>query len=505
MATQDSNAHADLNTRLDRMRFRADPLADRTIASILGPWAQLPDAAAAAQIAATGNWAAQAATWQTQWQKLAAVSRAFAGWSDNRAIDGRQATGAGLPADIGAALGGYLEAGRALPVWADHAKLERAETLFMDYGALSVTMLFCSSLPECYVIPDLAAVLHSTGQLEKRTDYRIRSTGAMIFPVMMQGGLTAPDGGGIAQILKVRLIHATIRNLILRGSPEAALSTLSASTATQDGQPAASAGIVPPLPISATADMHQTLFAHGWNAGEEGLPCDQEELAYTLLTFSYVFLRSMRKLGLRLSRADEEAYLHTWNVAGHVLGIERELMADTMEGAQTMFDCMQSRGRADRLAKPAAFDPRPALGNALMQSMEDVIPFGSVKPFPVLLTRHLCGRASSRDLGLNGPVSWLSQLLFAGFMYIVRALDSLVRVVVPEFSIARLMTRVLGYHVIAKLLMDETRPLKLPQHALSQASTAIHTWSVDAKAPTWMNTLEDRVTIKGSWAAPAQK
>ena len=182
MATQDSNAHADLNTRLDRMRLRADPLADRTIASILGPWAQLPNAAAAAQIAAIGNWAAQAATWQTQWQKLAAVSRAFAGWSDNRAIDGWQATGAGLPADIGAALGAYLEAARALPAWADHAKLERAETLFMDYGALSVTMLFCSSLPECYVIPDLAAVLHSTGQLEKRTDYRIRSTGAMIFP-----------------------------------------------------------------------------------------------------------------------------------------------------------------------------------------------------------------------------------------------------------------------------------------------------------------------------------
>jgi hypothetical protein len=79
----------------------------------------------------------------------------------------------------------------------------------MEYGALSVTMLFCSSLPECYVIPDLAAVLHATGQLETHTDYRIRATGAMIFPVMMAGGLTAPDGGGIAQILKVRLIHHT--------------------------------------------------------------------------------------------------------------------------------------------------------------------------------------------------------------------------------------------------------------------------------------------------------
>jgi hypothetical protein len=43
-------------------------------------------------------------------------------------------------------------------------------------------MLFCASLPECYVVPDLAAVLHATGQLEERAEHRIRTTGAMIFP-----------------------------------------------------------------------------------------------------------------------------------------------------------------------------------------------------------------------------------------------------------------------------------------------------------------------------------
>ena len=64
---------------------------------------------------------------------------------------------------------------------------------------LSCTLLFCASLPECYVLPDLAEVLHTTGQLEQRTDWRIRSTAAMIFPVMMRGGLTTPAGGGVAR------------------------------------------------------------------------------------------------------------------------------------------------------------------------------------------------------------------------------------------------------------------------------------------------------------------
>ena len=34
-------------------------------------------------------------------------------------------------------------------------------------------------------------------------------------------------------------------------------------------------------------------------------------------------------MGLRAK--DEEAYLHAWNVVGHILGIERSLMVETMD------------------------------------------------------------------------------------------------------------------------------------------------------------------------------
>ena len=170
-----------------------------------------------------------------------------------------------------------------------------------------------------------------------------------------------------------------------------------------------------------------------------------------------------------------------------------------------MFACMQTRGRADWLKRPTPSDPRPALGNALMQAMEQVIPISAVKPFPVLLTRYLCGPDTSRDLGLNGPISWLSRLLFAACVFLVRAIDWLVRLVFPEFSIARFLTRVLGYHLITKLLMDETRPLKLPEHVRSGVASMISSWSDDPKAPRWLNSLEDTMTIKDSWNRPAQK
>lgn len=439
--------------------LRADPLADDTIARILGPWDKHGDNAA-------------------QWQAIATINDQLTQWQANGALPGWRA-GAHVPPAIAAALEHYIQAGLRLPAWAEPAKIARAEELFMDMSMLSCTLLFCASLPECYVIPDLAGVLHAAGQLEQHTDYRIRSTAAMLFPVMMGGGLTDASGGGVAQTLKVRLIHATIRHLILRGNP---------SDAARPEAPA----VVPPLPLLAgqPRSMQGTLYAHGWNVERDGLPCNQEELAYTLLTFSYVFLRALRKLGLGLPAEDEHAYLHTWNVVGHVLGIERDMMADTMEQAESLFNRMQAGGRAH----PYLPDARPALGAALMQTMEKELPLRVLKPFPVLLTRHLCGSATSRDLGLTGRVSWLSRALFTVSMGTIRLIDGTARLFWPQFSLSRLVTRVVGYQFTVRLLMDQTRPLKLPEALLNQVGAVTSGWAEDRQAPRWVNALEARLT-----------
>ena len=323
------------------MRRHADPLGDGTIARILGDWP-------------AQGWPADDAP---QWRRIAEVNRLFGEWADNASLAHWHAPSTVLGQEAAQALTDYVQQAQALPPWADPQKIQRAERLFMEHGALSCILLFCSSLPECYVLPDLADVLHTAGQLEQHTEHRIRSTAAMIFPVMMRGGLDANGGAGIAQTLKVRLIHSTIRNLILRGAPPDALQ--------------ACLSALPPLAQpAAKPTLYQTLFARGWNVADSGLPCNQEELAYTLLTFSHVFLRSLRRLGIGLPRADEEAYLHAWNVVGHVLGIERGLMADTMEQAASLFARMQAQGRNQALAP----DPRPALGTALMQTMAQSIP-----------------------------------------------------------------------------------------------------------------------------------
>ncbi|MFS2021090.1 oxygenase MpaB family protein, partial [Massilia sp. CT11-108] len=429
----------------------ADPLADATIARILGPGQPGgPDMAT-----------------------IGLLNREIARWQLNGDLDGWRAS-PGLPPDMAAALEAYVVEASVLPDWADAAKIARAEVLFMEMSMASCTLLFCASLPQCYIMPDLAAVLHAAGELEQHTDYRVRATAAMIFPVMMRGGLTAPSGGGVAQAIKVRLIHAMIRHLVLRGDVAEAL-------------------VAPrrlPRLLTQAKTMPQVLYAHGWDIDRLGLPCNQEELGYTLLTFNYVFLQGLRRLGLRLEQGDEEAYMHAWNVLGAVLGIEREQMTDTMADAERMFTAIQAETRT----RQRKDDPRPALAGALMANIQRYLPPRILKPFPVLLTRHLIGKASSRDLGLDQRVSLLSRGLFVLVFGFIRGVDAMARLVFPGFSISRLVTRILGYNLTVKLLMDETRPLKLPDTLLGEVGDAVHAWHNDDKAPRWVNALERRFT-----------
>jgi uncharacterized membrane protein len=443
---------------LQTMTQQADPLADDMAQSIMGS-------------DITQQLSTQALA------RLVAVNRSMATWGSN----GSLATAAQSCADASLAkiLQSYVDAGRVLPTWADAAKVERAEQLFIQYGPLSCTLLFCASLPHCYVAPHLAKTLHIAGQLEAHTENRIRRTAAMIFPVMMRGGLMSSAGFGIAQVLKVRLVHATIRHLILHGHPSEAQVRIGSGS--------------PPAGVPA---MYAALYAHGWDTRDGGLPCSQFELAYTLLTFSYVFLNGLRTLGIAWKSEDEEAYLHVWNVMGHVLGVRPELMAHTMSEAAELFTQMQSFATS----QPPQPDPRPQLGQALMSAMGNAIKIPLLRTLPAPFTRWLIGAHAAGAIGVR-PASLLTRLVFILFRGFAAAIDGLGRLFQPQFSLSSLLTRVLGYHFVTHFLLDQTRPIQLPSELLEPVSQLIDSWSEDQHAPKWVNLVENYYTRQGSWSA----
>jgi len=451
---------------LESMNRVADPLADRTVAAIFGPWNDAPG----------GNDAAL--------KRLARATRLMAQWDSNAGLAGWNPTCEPADAPLVAALREYLAEGCKLPDWTHADQVTRAGTVFMQEGPLSCVLLFCASLPECYVPPRLAEVLHVAGQLEAHTEHRIRQTAAMVFPVMLKGGLTTGAGCGVAQVLKVRLIHATIRHLILHGNPQQAAGVV--ATLSANGQP---------------DNLHAALMGHGWDVDRNGLPCNQLELAYTLLTFSYVFLRCMRTMGLGLPPADERAVLHIWNVAGHVLGVRDELMAHDYDEAARLFERMRDVART----APGVPDPRPALGRALMNAMASSVRLPVLRSLPLPMTQWLIGRQAAADIGILDAAPAPARLLFTLARALTRAVDASVRCFLPQFSISRTFTRVVGYRLLSRFLLDQTRPLTLPDQVLNPMREAVAQWHHEPRAPGWLNWLEDALTVNGPWIATTPK
>jgi hypothetical protein len=93
----------------------------------------------------------------------------------------------------------------------------------------------------------------------------------------------------------------------------------------------------------------------------------------------------------------------------------------------------------------------------------------------------------------------LSRLLFAAFMGLARAIDAVVHPTMPLFSIGRFVGRVLSYHLMTRLLMKQTEPLRLPQPWLSQVEEAMGRWGENRGAPRWLHAMEARLTTRGRW------
>ncbi|MDY7231772.1 oxygenase MpaB family protein [Hyalangium rubrum] len=251
----------------------------------------------------------------------------------------------------------YFEQTGQLPSWAEPRLILQGEELFGRHGPSIVTALFCASLPSCYAASKLVQVLHLTARLESNPYRRIVETMQMIIDVMAPGGL-AQGGRGLRSAQKVRLMHAAVRHLILqRGT---------------------------------------------WNS-EWGQPINQEDMAFTLLTFSTIVLRSLDRMGCVLTDAERRAYYHAWRVVGHVMGIDARLMPETPEEGARFEQVLQRR----------LFGATPEgqmMTRALLQLMEHITPGNLFDGLPATLMRHLMGKDTAEMLAV--PASdWTSLLM----------------------------------------------------------------------------------------------
>lgn len=244
----------------------------------------------------------------------------------------------------------YFKETQNLPSWFDPIKIKAGEIFFLQHMIIPTLLLPCASLPECYALKNGVNVLWQTQLLEQHVHRRLIETAYMVITVMNEGGLS-PNGLGLRAIQKVRLLHASIRYLI---------------------------SLEPPTMSSSPRHFSDVLLAKQWNS-QWGKPINQEDMAFTILSFSYVVLKGLERLGVVVSTQEKEAFLHSWAVAGYLMGVDEKLLIHTMEDAETLYIQVYSR--------QAGFtEEGKDLSRALLQFLHSQVPVWWLKPLPKWLT-----------------------------------------------------------------------------------------------------------------------
>ncbi len=213
--------------------------------------------------------------------QVPAVNTAMRSWVNNN-----DPLPAGLPTDLAA----YLQRVNKLPAWADPAKLRlaadfnrRKDTyLFMLYGLGSGIM--------STVIPrEAKAVYWSAGG----ADMQDRAAKTFTFGYDLSD-LNAFEPGGQFTVTanKTRLVHAAVRHLLPQSSH--------------------------------------------WSAGadeQNGIPISNGDILVTFHSLGTFVHRKLKEWHVPMSAADEEAFLHSWQVAIYLLGVREEFIPQTWAAA----------------------------------------------------------------------------------------------------------------------------------------------------------------------------
>jgi hypothetical protein len=254
----------------------------------------------------------------------------------------------------------WVEQSPDLPPWADRDRIAAGQRFFNNWDLEICTALFAASLPSAYAGRWGVGVLARVSQLAEpgTVARRISETGQMLLDITGPGALEPHEGIGYKRIVNVRVLHATIREVLLSMDPPGG----------------------------------------SWDAAN-GIPVNQEDLLATLMTFTVVVLRALKRMGIEVTQEDQEAYLHLWAVVGDLLGItEAKLLLREPQYADDLTTKLQKS-----LQAPSA-DGR-FLMSILLYEMELAMPLGWLK-VPRTVVRFLVGDQVADMVGVPGAARW---------------------------------------------------------------------------------------------------
>ena len=258
-------------------------------------------------------------------------------------------THANLSDEEAPGVGPYAKRIEPWPSWVDESLVKRGQAVFGDWGLQLSSGLFMASLPMSYAAAKGAEPLVRTARLTSNPKRRYLETGQMIIDAMTPKAI-APGAVGYRAVRHVRLIHAAVRYTLLH--PE----------------------IIPVGSGPAPGPWDMTL----------GIPLNQEDLLGCLFAFNVIGLRSLHRLGVKLSSHEVEAYVHVWNVVGHQIGIRDDLLPLDFRDASVVADRILAR-------QSAPSEAGSELTATAVAAMRDLLKLKLFKGLPASGIRYYIG------------------------------------------------------------------------------------------------------------------
>ncbi len=168
-----------------------------------------------------------------------------------------------------------------VPAWLDAEAIDRASVHVSRYSRASGIVLGAASLVSGYANSAASRPLELTGRYVENAGARTIEVASWLLAVNQPGGL-GRFSDGFELTVRVRVIHALVRADLAR-RPE-------------------------------------------WDHAAWGVPICQAYLGYTLVEFTLIPLRAMRRIGAPYLPHEEAAAYARWRYLGHLLGIEETLL-----------------------------------------------------------------------------------------------------------------------------------------------------------------------------------
>ncbi|MBL8020491.1 MAG: DUF2236 domain-containing protein [Leptospirales bacterium] len=241
------------------------------------------------------------------------------------------------------------------PLWLDWDEIDLGASAFMRAGAFGAAALLCHSLPIGYLDPLSSKPLIFSGRLVERAPRRLMETARFVYECCQPGGMRR-SGRGFHICVRVRLMHAQVRRLLLKSGR--------------------------------------------WNAGLWGQPISEFHLLGTNVFFSLAVVDALRRWGIYISSREEQAIFSLWRYNGFLMGISSEVLPANLSEARRILNSLElSRERANE----KSVELMQALLDAGAELSEKILHVNIqnlVRAALGGLVRNLLGETRADELGL---------------------------------------------------------------------------------------------------------